>query len=67
MNNHFSGPIRDENPCKDCPDKYDRPTCRKCCPKDAEWHKELERVKDNRRRYERRAGIGFEHIKNGGK
>ena len=64
---NFPGPIRDKNPCKDCPDKPKRPGCRKGCQKDADWHKEVERVKSNQREYKRRADIDFQHNKNGGK
>ena len=47
------GPIRNMHPCKDCPDKEKRPACRKGCQKDAEWHKELEKVNGNRIEYNR--------------
>ena len=67
MHDTSLGTIRETSPCKDCPDKHLRPGCRKGCEKDEAWHKELERVKGNQRAYERRAGIGFEHIKRGGK
>lgn len=67
MDNTFAGPIRDVHPCKKCHNKHQRPACRKGCQKDADWHKELERVKRNQREYERRTGIGFDHLKNGGK
>lgn len=67
MYNTFSAPIRDKNHCKECPDKDKRPACRKGCEKDEAWHKELERVKANQRDYERRLGVGFGHIKHGGK
>ena len=49
----LAGPIRDNNPCKDCPDKPLRPGCRKNCEKDAQWHKEVERVNGNRRNHYR--------------
>ena len=58
-NNPFTGPIRDTNPCKDCPDKHLRPGCRKDCQKNADWHKELERVKGNQREYERRDSVRY--------
>lgn len=67
MHDLLAGPIRDMSPCKECPDKDQRPACRKGCEKDEAWHKELERVKDNQRRYERRIGIDYQHIKYGGK
>lgn len=51
------GPIRDENPCKTCPDIHKRPECRKGCERDAAWHRELERVKGNKQEYERMLGI----------
>lgn len=53
------GPIRDESPCKDCPDNHKRPTCRKGCEKDAAWHEEIKRVKGNRKKYEQQLGIGL--------
>ena len=53
------GPIRDNNPCGTCPDKQQRPACRKGCEKDAAWHEELERVKGNQRKYEQQLGIGL--------
>jgi hypothetical protein len=60
MHNTFTAaPIRDISPCKDCPDKPKRPSCRNGCQKDAEWHKELERVKGNQREYERRDSVRF--------
>ena len=59
MSGIFTGTIRDDNPCKDCPDKDQRPACRKGCKKDADWHKELERVKQNKREYERREGVRY--------
>lgn len=68
MPNSFAGVIRDENPCKKCPDKGKRPACRKGCPKDEAWHKELERVKANQREYMRGIDIGFNNnSKNGGR
>lgn len=67
MPNSFAGVIRDENPCKKCPDKGKRPACRKGCPKDEAWHKELERVKANQREYERNRNIDYDHFRNGGK
>ena len=57
MYNTFSAPIRDKNPCKECPDKDQRPACRKGCEKDEAWHKELERIKANQRDYERMRSI----------
>ena len=67
MPNSFAGVIREETPCRTCPDKGKRPACRKGCPKDEAWHKELERVKANQREYERRRNIGYDHFRNGGK
>lgn len=61
----LTGPARDVSPCKTCPKKDQRPGCRKGCPKDEAWHKELERVKSNRREYESRISIGSQHIKRG--
>lgn len=55
----INSPIRDDNPCRTCADKDKRPACRKGCKKDAAWHNELERVKDNKRKYEQQIGIGI--------
>lgn len=67
MNNFVTRPIRDESPCKGCPDKHKRPACRKGCPKDEAWHKELERVNGNRRDHKRKLDIDYGHVKHGGK
>lgn len=57
MSNTFYSQIRDKNPCRDCPKKSQRPACRKGCEKDDAWHKELERIKANKRDYERQLGV----------
>jgi len=58
MNNcPYFGPVRGDSPCKDCPDSHRRPACRKGCEKDEAWHKEVERVKGNRREHERKLGV----------
>ena len=68
MSNFFTGPIRDDNPCRTCQQKDQRPACRKGCQKDADWHKELERVKGNQREYERRESVRYKkHCEFGGK
>ena len=59
MHDLLAGPIRDIHPCKNCPDKEQRPACRKGCKKDEDWHKELERVNANRRSYDRRDGVKY--------
>lgn len=61
MYDTMAGPIRDAHPCKDCADKPNRPACRKGCPKDEAWHKELERVNGNRRAYEFQDGVRAKH------
>ena len=55
----FAAPIRDDNPCHTCPDSHKRPECRKGCEKDAAWHEELARIKNNCRKYEEQLGIGL--------
>ena len=58
------GPIRDENPCKDCAERFI--ACSDRCPKDARgeygraaWKAETERIKKNRDQYLREVAIGF--------
>lgn len=53
----YFGPVRGDSPCRYCEDRHLRPACRKGCKKDEEWHKEVERVKSNRREHERKLGI----------
>ena len=62
--NRLNGPIRDENPCKDCTERFT--ACSDRCPKDERGeygHKafkaEIVRVNENRREYLRQVGIGF--------
>ena len=59
-----TGPIRDDNPCKNCVERF--LACSDCCPKDARgeygykaWKAELERVNQNRREYARKSDIGW--------
>ena len=58
------GPIRDNNPCKDCAERFI--ACSDRCPKDERgehgrkaWKAEIERVNENRRNYNRQVGIGI--------
>lgn len=58
------GPIRDDNPCKNCAERF--LACSDRCPKDARgeygykaWKAELERVNQNRREYARKSDIGW--------
>ncbi len=60
----MDGPIRDDNPCKDCTERFI--ACSDCCPKDARgeygrkaYKAEIERVNENRREYVRKLGIRF--------
>ena len=43
------GPIRDISPCKDCKDRYIG--CHDKCVLYAEWKAEIERVKEEKRKY----------------
>lgn len=59
-----TGPIRDDNPCKDCTERFT--ACSDRCPKDKRgaygrkaYKAEIERVNENRREYERQVGIGI--------
>lgn len=51
------GPIRDENPCYNCQRPMRQPGCHDTCPDHAAWKAEIERIKANRREYERLLGI----------
>ena len=55
--NNISGPIRDENPCHDCKKPVRHTACHDTCKRHAAWQAEKERVKANRREYERKLGI----------
>ena len=62
--NTVTGPIRDDNPCKDCTERFI--ACSDRCPKDERgeygrkaYKAEIERVNKNRREYERQVGIGI--------
>lgn len=57
-------PIRDENPCKDCTERF--LACSDRCPKDERgeygrkaWKTEIERVNKNRREYARKSELGW--------
>lgn len=56
------GPIRDDNPCRNCTERFI--ACSDRCPKDARgeygrsaWKAEAERVNENRRQYAKQHGI----------
>lgn len=58
------GPIRDDNPCKDCAERF--LACSDRCPKDERgeygrkaWKAEAQRVKENRDRYLQTVGVNF--------
>lgn len=51
------GPIRDVNPCYKCQKPMRQPGCHDTCKKHATWKAEIERIKTNRREYERLIGI----------
>lgn len=51
----LDGPIRDIPPCKDCSDRY--PGCHDKCRGYAEWKSNLEKVNDERKKYNWFAGI----------
>lgn len=60
-------PIRDENPCRNCTERFI--ACSDRCPKDARgeyghkaWKAEVERVKENRRKYLQQCGIRFKQL-----
>ena len=59
------GPTRDENPCYYCKEPVRHTACHDTCKKHATWKAEIERVKANRREYERKLGIRLK--RNGGK
>ena len=47
--------IRDTPPCKDCQDRH--PGCHDKCHRYAEWKSKLEKVNDERRKYNQMATI----------
>ena len=58
----MDGPIRDDNPCKDCPERFT--ACADRCPKDERgeygrkaYKAEIDRVNENRRQYARLCGV----------
>ena len=58
----FDGPIRGQNPCRGCTERFT--ACADNCPKDKRgeygrdaWLAEVKRVNKNRRDYERKRGI----------
>lgn len=58
------GPIRGENPCRDCTERF--LACSDRCPKDERgeygrnaWKSEIDRVNANRRKYEQEKSIGI--------
>ena len=51
----LDGPIRDTPPCKDCHDRY--PGCHGKCSNYADWKSKLEKVNEERRKYNRLVGI----------
>lgn len=60
----IDGPIRDNNPCNGCTERFI--ACSDRCPKDARgeygrkaWKAEIERVNKNRREYLWQVGIGI--------
>lgn len=60
----IAGPIRDNNPCKDCTERFT--ACSDRCPKDDRgeygrkaYKAEIERVNKNRSEYLRQVGIGI--------
>ena len=60
----IDGPIRDDNPCKGCTERFI--ACSDRCPKDERgaygykaYKAEIERVNENRRNYNRQVGIGI--------
>ena len=53
----LTGQIRDDNPCHYCVKPMRHTGCHDTCEKHAAWTAEKERVKANRREYERKLGI----------
>lgn len=51
----IDSPIRDKPPCKDCQDRH--PGCHDKCPGYAEWKSKLEKVNEERKKYNLFAGI----------
>ena len=55
MKMRIDGPIRDIPPCKDCQDRYI--LCHDKCKRYADWKSEIERVKEEKRKYNKMLGI----------
>ena len=60
----IEGPIRDDNPCNGCAERF--VACSDRCPKDERgeygrkaWKAEIERVNKNRREYLKKSDIGW--------
>lgn len=53
----LDNPIRDENPCRDCRKPVRHDGCHDTCERRKTWLEEVERVKENRRKYEQRLGV----------
>lgn len=51
----LDSPIRDTPPCKVCEERY--PGCHDKCEKYKEWKANLEKVNEERRKYNQRAAI----------
>ena len=51
----INGQIRDVSPCKDCKDRHNG--CHDKCTDYAKWREKLEKVNDERRKYNQMASI----------
>ena len=55
MKIRLDSPIRETPPCKDCTDRH--PGCHDKCPRYSEWKANLEKVNEERRKYNQMATI----------
>lgn len=50
---NVTGIIRDISPCKGCEAATKKPGCHDACREYGAWRREVERVKENRKKYDR--------------
>lgn len=51
---------REISPCKDCKDRH--PACHGSCDRYKEWKRRLEKVNEERRKYNAKPFVGFNHF-----
>lgn len=54
----ISGPTRDDCPCGFCTDEHDE-YCHGTCGRFKKWSAEVERIKENRRKYYQNLGVSL--------